>query len=89
VPALKDAVELARHLLGRLRKGWYASGLWSFNAISAQDAAEVEAIEDELIFRLRAIERATLLRAGDLPPEQGEQLRKLCEAFNAIEAPHA
>ena len=89
VPALKDAVELARHLLGRLRKGWYASGVWSADAISAQDAAEVEAIEDELFFRLRAIERATLLRAGELPPEQGEQLRKLCEAFNGIESPQA
>ncbi|MES1161463.1 MAG: HD domain-containing phosphohydrolase, partial [Rhizobacter sp.] len=77
--ALKDAVELARHLLGRLRKGWYASGLWSAEAISAQDAAEVEAIEDELFFRLRSIERATLLRAGELPAGQAQQLRQLCD----------
>ena len=31
--ALKGAVGLAQHLLGRLRKGWYASGLWSAGSV--------------------------------------------------------
>ena len=33
-----------QHLLGRLRAGWYASGLWSSEAVTVQDAAEVEAV---------------------------------------------
>ena len=77
-PALKDALGLAQHLLGRLRTGWYASGLWSSQALSDQDAAEVEAVEDELVFRLRSIERAARLRAGDLPPQDAEKLELLC-----------
>jgi hypothetical protein len=64
--ALKDAIALVQHLLGRLRAGWYASGLWSHQGVCTQDAAEVEAIEAELSFRLRSIERAALLRAGEL-----------------------
>lgn len=82
LPALRDAVDLARHLLGRLRKGWYASGAWSASAISAQDVAEVEAVEDELFFRLRAIERATLLRAGELPLAEAGQLQRLCTVLS-------
>ncbi len=80
-PALKSALTLAQHLLGRLRAGWFASGLWSNEALLAQDAAEVEAIEDELFFRLRSIERATLLRAGDLASDEAQRLERLCEVF--------
>ena len=40
---MKDALTLTQHLLGRLRAGWYASGLWSTEAVTVQDAAEVEA----------------------------------------------
>lgn len=80
-PALRSALTLAQHLLGRLRTGWFASGLWSNEALVAQDAAEVEAIEDELFFRLRSIERATLLRAGELASDEAQRLNRLCEVF--------
>ena len=80
-PALKSALTLAQHLLERLRAGWFASGLWSNEALLAQDAAEVEAIEDELFFRLRSIERATLLRAGELASDEAQRLERLCEVF--------
>ena len=80
-PALKDALGLAQHLLGRLRAGWNASGLWSDQAVASQDAAEVEAVEDELLFRLRAIERAAVLRAGELPEEDAQRLRRLCDSL--------
>ena len=80
-PALKSALTLAQHLLGRLRAGWFASGLWSNEALLAQDAAEVEAIEDELFYRLRSIERAILLRAGELASDEAQRLERLCEVF--------
>lgn len=83
-PPLKNAVVLARHLLGRLRLGWNASGLWSAAAVSVRDAAEVEAIEDELIFRLRSIERAALLRAGELAPGDAARLEQLCLSLRAM-----
>jgi HD domain len=79
LPALKGAAQLAQHLLGRLRKGWYASGLWSTEALTSQDTAEVEAVEDELFFRLRAIERATRLRAGELEAYDAMALQDLCD----------
>jgi hypothetical protein len=73
-PSLRAAFALAQHLLGRLRTGWYASGLWSTDSLSEQDAAEVQAVTAELGFRLRAIERATQLRAGELPPADAQRL---------------
>ncbi len=76
--ALKSGLLLASHLLGRLRTGWYASGLWNAEAIAEQDAAEVEAVEDELYFRLRGIERAVRLAAGPLPPPDTLRLEQLC-----------
>ena len=83
-PPLKNALALSSHLLARLRLGWNASGLWSASAVSVRDAAEVEAIEDELIFRLRGIERAALLRAGELAPGDAARLGRLCEALRSI-----
>lgn len=80
---LREAVALAQFLIGRLRAGWFASGLWSGAAMTSQDAAEVEAIEDELFFRLRAIERAALLRAGELPEVDAASLSELCVAMRA------
>ena len=77
-PALQDALALSQHLIGRLRSGWYASGLWNSEALDATDAAEVESVEDELFHRLRSIERATLLRAGKLPAAEAERLSELC-----------
>lgn len=74
----KAAVALAQHLLARLRLGWNASGLWSPEAVSLQDTAEVQAIEDELLFRLRSIQRAALLCAGQLPDDEAALLNTLC-----------
>jgi hypothetical protein len=78
---LIDALCLAQHLLRRLRTGWYASGLWARDAVNAQDAAEVEAVEDELLFRLRSIQRAMMLRAGDLAPDEAQRLQALCDGM--------
>ena len=80
-PAMRKALELARYLLGRLRAGWNESGLWSPRATSQGDSAEVEALEDELYFRLRGIQRATLLAAGKLPIEEQARLEDLCESL--------
>lgn len=80
-PSFKAAVDLAQHLLARLRLGWNASGLWSTEAVAQQDSAEVEAIEDELLFRLRAIQRAALLCAGSLPEADAMLLNTLCEGI--------
>jgi hypothetical protein len=80
--AFREALDLAQYLLARLRRGWFASGLWSEGGrIEAQDAAEVEAVEDELLFRLRGIERAALLRAGELPKGERQRLRLMCDAL--------
>ena len=80
-PSFKAAIALAQHLLMRLRLGWNASGLWSMQGVAVQDAAEVEAIEDELMFRLRSIHRAARLAAGTLSPEDSLQLSLLCEGI--------
>lgn len=84
-PALVEALGLAQHLLGRLRTGWYASGLWSADALAnASDTAEVEAVEDELFFRLQGIERAMRLRAGSaLPAADAALLDRLCGDLQA------
>ena len=77
-PDLKAALALALHLLGRLRTGWFASGLWSQEALAEQDLAEAASVEDELSFRLRAIERAAQLRAGELPAADAQRLDLFC-----------
>lgn len=82
--ALAGALDLAQHLLGRLRAGWNASGLWSGSAVTAADAAEIEAIEDELYRRLRGIERAVRLRAGRLPAADAARLDGFCAQLRAI-----
>ena len=81
-PSFKAAIALAQHLLTRLRLGWNASGLWSAQGVALQDAAEVEAIEDELMFRLRSIHRAARLAAGTMSPEDSLQLNLLCEGIS-------
>lgn len=80
-PALGAALELASFLVARLRIGWNESGLWHAQAASGVDAAEVEALEDELYFRLRGIQRAVLMRAGELPPDEAAALAALCESL--------
>jgi hypothetical protein len=77
-PDLKAALALALHLLGRLRTGWFASGLWSQEALAEQDLAEAASVEDELSFRLRTIERAAQLRAGELPAADAQRLDLFC-----------
>jgi hypothetical protein len=81
--ALRDALSLASHLLGRLRTGWFASGLWSSEAVADLDGAEADAVEQELTHRLRSIERAALLRAGDLQPADAHRLSVLCESLRS------
>ena len=81
--ALIDALNLAQHLLSRLRKGWNASGLWIDSEVDLLDAAEVEAVEHELFYRLRGIHRAMLLRAGKLPAGDMQRLNLLGEQLGA------
>ncbi|HJV62197.1 MAG TPA: HD domain-containing phosphohydrolase, partial [Albitalea sp.] len=86
-PALKDALGLVQHLLGRLRVGWNASGLWSAQSLLAPDCAEVEAIEDELRQRLRSVQRAAQLRAGVLPDDDAARLTRLCDGLAGLDKP--
>lgn len=79
--AMKKALELSQFLIGRLRAGWNEAGMWNPQAMASADAAEVEALEDELYFRLRGVQRATLLAAGKLPPEEAAVLNEVCEAL--------
>jgi hypothetical protein len=81
-PALKGAIELAQYLLQRLRTGFNASGLWALDALSAGDAAEVEAVEGELLSRLHAIERSARLYAGEgLSADDAQRLNLLSESL--------
>jgi len=81
LPAMKGALDLSQFLLGRLRAGWNESGMWNPRALASADAAEVEAVEDELYFRLRGVQRATLLLAGQLPPAEAAALGALCDSL--------
>ena len=78
---MHSALELAQFLVGRLRAGWNESGLWSPQAATGTDAAEVEAVEDELYARLRGVQRAVMLRAGELPADEAATLAALCESL--------
>jgi hypothetical protein len=80
-PPLKGAAELAVFLLGRLRAGWNDSGLWQGATLASADAAEVEALEDELYRRLRGVQRAAWLRAGSLPPAEAQLLAQMCDSL--------
>jgi len=81
LPALQSALGLSKFLLTRLRAGWNESGLWNPQALVSADAAEVEALEDELYFRLRGVQRATLLLAGTLPAQEAAALAELCDSL--------
>lgn len=80
-PGMKAALELALFLVARLRIGWNEAGLWSAQAATGADAGEVEALEDELYFRLRAVQRAVLMRAGELPADEAQALAALCDSL--------
>lgn len=82
--SLLGALKLSDGLLDRLRTGWYASGLWSVEAIASEDSAEVEAIEDELIHRLCAIERAAWLKAGTLSEGDTHRLNLLGQSLQSV-----
>jgi hypothetical protein len=79
--ALRDSLNLSQHLLARLRRGWHASGLGQDGRVEPQESAEVEAVEDELLFRLHGIQRAALLHAGDLPEGDRKRLALMCEGL--------
>lgn len=79
--AMMQALELASFLVARLRIGWNESGLWHPQAATGADAAEVEAMEDELYFRLRGVQRAVMVKAGELPAAEAAALAALCESL--------
>jgi hypothetical protein len=79
-PGMRAALQVAAHLVGRIRAGWNESGLWHATAGDV-DAGEVEAMEDELYFRLRGVQRTVLMRLDGLPAGDVERLRALCEAL--------
>ena len=83
-PRLRDAMSAAGFLLHRLRLGWNASGLWSVDAVADSDPAELDALEHELSFRLRAIERAARLRAGALTGADAQRLEDLCAGLRTL-----
>ena len=78
---MMQALELASFLVARLRIGWNESGLWHADAATGADAAEVEAMEDELYFRLRGVQRAVMMKAGELPADEAGALAALCESL--------
>jgi hypothetical protein len=80
-PAMAKALELASFLVARLRIGWNESGLWHPQAATGLDAAEVEAMEDELYFRLRGVPRAVMMKAGELPADEAGALAALCDSL--------
>lgn len=79
--ALHGAMELATFLLGRVRTGWNECGLWGPHTTNAANAAEIEAIEDELYRRLRGVQRAVMLRAGTLPEAESTALSTFCDGL--------
>jgi primosomal protein N'' len=76
---LKRALALTEHLLNRLRRGLTTTGLWQLDPVSSPIAAEVEAVEGELRYRLRCIERAVRLRAGLLTDQDTQRLDRVCQ----------
>jgi len=53
--------------------------------MTEQDVAELEAVEAELLFRLRGIQRAALLRAGSL---QGDDVHRIHEWGHSLAVLH-
>lgn len=78
---LQRAADLSRYLLHKLRGGWNESGLWSPGAIGTEQAAEAEAVLDQLKARLFAIERVARLSAGELSVEDQDLLNALCRSL--------
>lgn len=76
---LHEAAELACYLLGRIRTGWNESGLWATTPTGSDQAAELEAVEDELYRRLRGVQRVTRLRAGSLGETDARRLQDFCD----------
>ena len=78
---MQAALELAQFLVGRLRVGWNESGLWSPQAAAGTDAAEVEAMEDELYFRLRGVQRAVHAACRRTAGRGGRRAEALCDSL--------
>lgn len=76
---LKGALALTEHLLNRLRRGLTTTGLWHLDPVTSPNAAEAEAVEGELRYRLRRIERAVRLRAGLLTDQDTQRLDRVCQ----------
>jgi hypothetical protein len=83
-PTMKGALALAGFMVERLRAGWNESGLWGLHVPAGAEAAEVEALEDEIYFRLRAIQRAMLLHAGELERDDAAALQALGESLSMV-----
>lgn len=80
-PGLRAALQVAAFLVAKVRIGWNESGLWHDAAAGGADAGEVEAMEDELFFRLRGVQRSVLMRVDGLPDREVDRLRALCETL--------
>ena len=80
-PTLQGALALAGFMVERLRAGWNESGLWTLHVSSGAEAAEVEALEDAIYFRLRAVQRAMQLHAGELPADEAAALQALGDSL--------
>lgn len=82
-PPLRAALQLVAHTVGRLRAGWYETGAWAAEPATPAEVAEAEAIGDELLHRLRGVERAARLHAGDLAPEEAARLDRFFDDLRA------
>ncbi len=76
---LQGALALTEYLLNRLRRGLTTTGLWQVDPVAPLNVAEVEAVEGELRYRLRRVERAVRLRAGLLTDQDTQRLDRVCQ----------
>ena len=54
---------------------------WNLRTTLGKIHTAVEAVEDELYARLRGVQRAVMLRAGELPADEAATLAALCESL--------
>lgn len=81
----------AHHLLGRLRAGWNAVGMWS---AGGEDLGPAEGFEQrmaarELAWRMRYVQRECLWPVRDLSAAGAEALQPLWDALAPAETPKA
>jgi hypothetical protein len=82
---VKDVASHAAQLLGRLRQGWNAMGLWAGIDESTHPNAEFEihAVKGELQFRLRTMQRDCLWRHPQMTLEEADALLPLWQSLSA------